>query len=136
MTAVTYQGAVVELSGTAVDDETTEFTLTPDTDMPTAMTFAGQVSAAGSTTWKGQITCVYDITAGSAYALLLAETQTPTSGGYAMTFQPEGATTGKEEIQVMAAVGYPAIEAKGDGGIQLRTFPFTLTTNPTFTSVA
>jgi len=132
--AVTYQGAVVELSGTAVSDETTTFTLTPDNEMPTAMTFDGQVSARGATTWEGEVTAVYDYTAGSAYRLLLAEAETPTSGGYVMTFQPEGTSTSYEEIQVKAAVGYPTIEAEGDGGIQLRTFPFTLTLAPTFTA--
>lgn len=133
--AVTYQGSVVLLSATDISDEATTFTLTPETDTPSAMTFAGPVSAQGATTWTGEMTAVYDNTAGSAYKLLLAEAQTPTSGGYLVVFRPEGTTSGKESIQAKAIVGYPTIEAEGDGGVQLRTFPFSVTGTPTFTAV-
>jgi len=133
--AVTYQGVVVLISATDVSDESTTFNLTPETDTPSAMTFAGQVSAQGATTWSGELTAVYDNTAGSAYKLLLAEAETPTAGGKLLVFRPEGSTSGKESIQVMAVVGYPGIEAEGDGGVQLRTFPFSVTGTPTFTAV-
>lgn len=134
--AVTYQGAAVLLGSTDVSDEATEVTLTANTDIPTVQTFSGQVSAQGATNWDGQITVVYDYTAGSAYRLLDAEAKTPTSGGYAMTFQAEGTSTGNEEVDILAILGEAPIEATGDGGVQLRTFPFVVTGTPTFAAQA
>jgi len=132
MAAVTYQGAVLKLSGTDVSDEATTFTLNANTDIPTVMTFDGQASAQGATTYDGEMTVVYDYTTGSAYNLLQAEVASPTSGGYQVIFEPEGTTSGKERITALCVLGRANIEAEGDGGVQLRTYPFVVTGTPTF----
>ena len=84
-----------------------------DNEEEVSLTFDGQVAAQGSTTWEGQVTVVYDDTAGSAYELLLAEAESPTAAGYSVLFQPEGATSGDEEIQTLLIVGYPEVAATG-----------------------
>jgi len=136
MAASTYQGSVVTLAAADVSGEITTFTLTPTTNIPSVMTFGGQVVAQGETTWEGEITCIYDNTSGSAYKLLKAEVDSPTSGGYAVVFEPEGTATGNEQIAVTAVVGDAPIEAAGDGGVQVRAFPFTVNGTPTFSNQA
>lgn len=131
-TVITYQGAVAQLSGTDVSDEATEFTLNVTTDIPTVMTFSGQQSAQGATTYDGQITVVYDYDSGSAYTFLETEFGTPTAAGYQVIFRPRGTSTGYEEITALCVIGRASIEATGDGGVQLRTFPFTVTGTPTY----
>ena len=133
-TGVTYQGSVAKLATNDVSDQTTAFKLTPTTNTPSVMTFGGSVSAAGETSWTGEITVIYDNSSGKAYSLLLAEAQTPTAGGYAIEFEAEGTATGNENIAVNAIVGHAAIEASGDGGVQTRTFPFTVNGDPVFTT--
>lgn len=131
---ITYANAGVLFGTTDVSDEITTITLTPEPSMAQLQAFQNYVySAKGVTTWGGEITAVYDNTAGSAYKLLLAAI-----GGTNLTIslQPAGPTpTSNEEIVFEAVIGDSEIPMEASGEIQVRTFQFMVNGIPTYGTV-
>lgn len=126
-TPVTFYGAVLKISTTAIEDGTVEMGLTVSRETPEATTWGGSISAAGSLKGSGNINTIYDETASSPYMLLMAELLTPTAGGLSIVFQPKGAGVGtNREITFNIVVGQGEFGGGGED-IQQVNFPFTTT---------
>ncbi len=125
-TGSTLYGAVVLLSTYACEDATVEMTLTLTRETASVNTFGGKVSAAGSIGGSGNITVVYDKTANTAFDVLRDQVMSPTAGGIACVFRPEGTGTGKETWTFNIVVG--EMEIGGSvGDIQQGKFSFETT---------
>lgn len=125
-TGLTLCGAVVTLATYDCSDATVEMTLTLTRETATVNTFGGKVSAAGSLGGSGTITVVYDKTSHSAFDTLRDQITTPTSGGIACVFRPEGTGAGKENWAFNIIVG--EMEVGGSvGDIQQGKFTFETT---------
>ena len=125
-TGLTLYGAVLLLATYACEDATVEMTLTLTREVASVNTFGGKVSAAGSLGGSGNITVVYDKTANGAFDVLRDQVMTPTAGGIACAFRPEGTGTGKETWTFNIVVGEMEVGG-GAGDIQQGKFSFETT---------
>lgn len=125
-TGKTLYGAVMTIGTYDCGDATVEMTLTLTRETASVQTFGGKVSAASSLGGSGNISVVYDKTSHSAFDVLRDEIVTPTSGGVAMVFRPEGTGSGLETWTFNAVIG--EMEFGGSvGDIQQGKFTFETT---------
>jgi hypothetical protein len=90
----TFQGSVLKLGGTAVEDGIVEMTISLSRETSQLDTWGGSISGVGSLKGEGTINTVYEETAGRGYTIAQSEFLTPTAGGIACVFQPLGACSG------------------------------------------
>lgn len=125
-TGSTLYGALVSVGGVACEDATVEMTLTLTREIASVNTFGGKVSAPSSLGGSGNITVVYDKTSAGPFDTLRDQVITPTAGGVACIFQPEGTGNGKETWAFNIVVG--EMEVGGSvGDIQQGKFSFETT---------
>lgn len=138
MGAITANGAVLDIGGTDVSDDTVRVTISPEQSLPTVKTFGGSRSAIGQTTWSGEIEVVYEpdtTLTQHPYYILQNEADSPTAGGITITYKPGGAsiTPAFEEWVAVIKVGQPtSTESNAEGDdVNLRVFPFAVNGTPT-----
>jgi hypothetical protein len=131
----TYFGAILVVNTVDVSNDTVNFTMQSEVSVPEIAVYGTDQyrAAAGANKWSGEIECVYDYasSASTAYRLLLAELQSPTTGGLGCIFKPTGEGAGEEERTV-----YVVLKGMQHGdtaeNIQTVTFPYTVNGQPGF----
>lgn len=132
-TGYTLYGAVVTIATHDCGDATVEMSLTLTRETASVNTFGGKVSAAGVLGGSGNITVVYDKTANSAFDTLRDQVMSPTSGGVAVVFRPQGTGAGLENWAFNVVVSDMEVGG-GTGDIQQGKFSFETTGAITITT--
>lgn len=98
MSAVTtFTGSVASFGGVQFEDDIINMTITLSRDQTEVLTWNGSDAGLGSMKGEGTLETIYNATAGSPYMTIEDEMFSPTTGGIACVFRPEGTGSGLPE---------------------------------------